>query len=244
MLNRLGSVFGVSIALLLGLSPSALRAQRAPAYGPDGISTYVVGAWEMTPGSFGQWGCCTLPNLHRWVTNGDALFGVVHLPQGALILAIELEFCDTSTTSGVVASLLRTTVTGAGAPLAVLDTGDVAAPGCGTLAADLVNAETVENATNRYTIRVTTLGNDDTTTLGAVRVFYVVPVSPAPAIPSFNDVPTSDPAFQFIEALVASGVTVGCGSGNYCPDAPLTRRQMAVFLAKLVGLYWPDGPQF
>ena len=63
-------------------------------------------------------------------------------------------------------------------------------------------------------------------------------VSPAPGAASFNDVPTSDPAFQYIEALFASGITAGCSGGNYCPDAPLTRRQMAVFLSKALGLYW------
>jgi hypothetical protein len=51
-------------------------------------------------------------------------------------------------------------------------------------------------------------------------------------------VPTSHPLFQFIEALVASGTTAGCGGGNYCPNAPLTRGQMAVFLAKALGLQW------
>ena len=67
-------------------------------------------------------------------------------------------------------------------------------------------------------------------------------VSPAPAIATFNDVPTNDPAFQFIEALAASGITVGCSESPplYCPDSPLTRRQMAVFLSKGLGLYWPD----
>ncbi len=65
-------------------------------------------------------------------------------------------------------------------------------------------------------------------------------VSPAPATATFNDVPTSDPFFQFIEALAASGITAGCGNGNFCPNAPLTRGQMAVFLAKALGLHWPD----
>jgi hypothetical protein len=65
-------------------------------------------------------------------------------------------------------------------------------------------------------------------------------VSPPPATASFNDVPTTDLAFQFVEALAASGITAGCGGGNYCPDAPLTRRQMAVFLAKALGLHWPN----
>jgi hypothetical protein len=36
-------------------------------------------------------------------------------------------------------------------------------------------------------------------------------------------------------------VTGGCGNGNYCPDAPLTRGQMAVFLAKALGLHWPGA---
>jgi hypothetical protein len=64
-------------------------------------------------------------------------------------------------------------------------------------------------------------------------------VSDAPSAATFNDVPTSHPFFQFIEALSESGITAGCGGGNYCPDNPLTRGQMAVFLAKALGLHWP-----
>ncbi len=64
-------------------------------------------------------------------------------------------------------------------------------------------------------------------------------VSPAPATATFGDVPTNHPFFQFVEALAKSGTTGGCGAGNYCPDAPLTRGQMAVFLAKALGLQWP-----
>jgi hypothetical protein len=64
-------------------------------------------------------------------------------------------------------------------------------------------------------------------------------VSPAPVVATFGDVPTSHPFFQFIEALSESGITAGCGGGNYCPDNPLTRGQMAVFLAKALGLHWP-----
>jgi hypothetical protein len=51
-------------------------------------------------------------------------------------------------------------------------------------------------------------------------------------------VPTTHPFFQFVEALVASGITAGCGGGNYCPDAALTRGQMAVFLSKALGLHF------
>jgi hypothetical protein len=58
-------------------------------------------------------------------------------------------------------------------------------------------------------------------------------------------VPTSDFAFQFVEAFAAAGITVGCTSNPpfpppvYCPDRNVTRREMAIFFAKALGLQWP-----
>jgi hypothetical protein len=69
-----------------------------------------------------------------------------------------------------------------------------------------------------------------------VRLSWVRQVSPAPDAATFADVPTDHLFFQFVEALARSGVTGGCGDGNFCPDAPVTRGQMAVFLAKALGL--------
>jgi S-layer family protein len=80
---------------------------------------------------------------------------------------------------------------------------------------------------------------DGSIRLRSVRLLFRRRVSPAPGTSTFGDVPTGHPFFQFVEALAASGITAGCGSGNYCPDAPLTRGQMAVFLAKALGLHWP-----
>jgi hypothetical protein len=51
-------------------------------------------------------------------------------------------------------------------------------------------------------------------------------------IADFNDTPGSQQFYSFITTLVANQITVGCGSGNYCPDANVTRQQMAVFLLK------------
>ena len=52
--------------------------------------------------------------------------------------------------------------------------------------------------------------------------------------------PTSHPFFPYVEALKASGITGGCSVSPplFCPDSPLTRGQMAAFLAKALGLYW------
>lgn len=99
---------------------------------------------------------------------------------------------------------------------------------------------TVDNLNNAYFIQVNLYTNAGLHKLRRVLVYYHLQVSPAPLTATFGDVPTGHPQFQFIEALVASGVTAGCGSGNYCPSNPLTRGQMAVFLSKLVGLYWAN----
>ncbi len=48
----------------------------------------------------------------------------------------------------------------------------------------------------------------------------------------FADVPAAHPFAAWIEELAALEVTGGCGGGNYCPEAPVTRAQMAVFLLK------------
>jgi ELWxxDGT repeat protein len=52
----------------------------------------------------------------------------------------------------------------------------------------------------------------------------------------FNDVATDYWAAPWIKQLVAESITSGCGGGSYCPDASVTRAQMAVFLVKAFNL--------
>ena len=63
-------------------------------------------------------------------------------------------------------------------------------------------------------------------------------VSPAPTTATFSDVPVGSFGFKHVEALAASGITAGCGGGNFCPNNTLTRVEMAIFLAKALGLHW------
>ena len=60
--------------------------------------------------------------------------------------------------------------------------------------------------------------------------------TPPAATGVFTDVATTYWAAAWIEQLAAEGVTSGCGAGIYCPDNPVTRDQMAVFLVKAFGL--------
>ncbi len=52
----------------------------------------------------------------------------------------------------------------------------------------------------------------------------------------FGDVPDSNPFHADIDALADSGVTTGCGGGNFCPSANVTREQMAAFMNRLGAL--------
>jgi hypothetical protein len=76
--------------------------------------------------------------------------------------------------------------------------------------------------------------------LGGARITWHRQVSDPPAAATFPDVPTDHPFFQFVEALYAAGITAGYGNGNFGVNDPITRGQMAVFLSKALGLYWPD----
>ncbi len=48
----------------------------------------------------------------------------------------------------------------------------------------------------------------------------------------FSDVPTNHPFAPWIEQLAAEGISAGCASNRYCPENPVTRAQMAVFLVR------------
>jgi hypothetical protein len=49
---------------------------------------------------------------------------------------------------------------------------------------------------------------------------------------TFLDVPFSSFYWRYIEAVENAGITGGCGGGGYCPQNPVTRAEMAVFLTR------------
>lgn len=59
---------------------------------------------------------------------------------------------------------------------------------------------------------------------------------PACNVSLFNDVSPANPFCRWVEELARRGVVSGCGGGNYCPGAPVTREQMGVFLGVTFGL--------
>jgi VCBS repeat protein/S-layer family protein len=78
-------------------------------------------------------------------------------------------------------------------------------------------------------------------TRGQMAVFVLRALDPALAppacgVPMFPDVPASSPFCRWVEELARRGVVTGCGGGNYCPAAVVTREQMSVFLTATFGL--------
>lgn len=77
----------------------------------------------------------------------------------------------------------------------------------------------------------------------SVALLAVAAILAAPAIAlashQFSDVPDGHAFHYDIDALVDAGVTSGCGGGKFCPNAYVTRGQMAAFLNRL-GALAPD----
>jgi S-layer homology domain len=231
MSTRLRLCVAVCVSLLAGASAFG---QSSPNWGTTGFTIYTVGAWAFQPidpaavygGDAGG----------RYIVSGGSCWlAPVNLPAGAVLDHMELEGCDNSADSDLSAAMVWCS------PCAeddVLFTSGT--PGCHRFTSLPIQIG-ILNGELTYLVKVCTPGGSDTQ-FSAVRLYYQLEVSPAPGTATFLDVPTDNPYFQFVEALAASGITAGCGGGNFCPDNPVTRGQMAVFLSKALGLYWDQNP--
>ncbi len=68
---------------------------------------------------------------------------------------------------------------------------------------------------------------------------FFVPVACTLGTEMFADVPATSPFCRWVEELARRGVVGGCGGGQYCPGAPVSREQMAVFM-----LLTKEGPGY
>jgi len=167
----------------------------------------------------------------------------VILPSGVGLDFLDLFFYDNDPSNDICAILYAFPVTN-GPPTAIATTCSSGSPGYGyasNFASGTINNNVWYTGGSHYEIWVFDFVASGDLAFKGVDIWWHRQVSPAPATATFNDVPTNHPFFQFVEALAASGITAGCQASPplYCPDAPLTRKQMAAFLSKALGLYWP-----
>ena len=173
--------------------------------------------------------------------NATFVCAELHLPNGALLESFDYDYIDTDPQANGYAELRVLNAGGQETDVAPVPFFPNVSNGNNSLHVTLQFPLLVQNSTTRYVLCVT-VGEFS---IGSVRlkrvgVNYRLQVSPAPLTATFADVPVGSPFHQFVEALNAAGITGGCGGGNYCPNAPITRGQMAVFLAAALGLHWPN----
>lgn len=223
-----------------GRPAASVAALDSPEFGTDAMTAIEVQAYGFQPGISND----TLyddGNGYRFygaATADPYLAAAVQVPTGVVIDFLKFSGCQAQA-GDFVLGLYDNGVAGApSAQLGTLTTGT--GFGCGNFSAE-VNYTYTQSAHHPLYLVLYSANNtlDGTVKFGSAQIYYHRIVSPAPAAASFNDVPTNHAFFQFIEALKASGITGGCGASNYCPDNPVTRGQMAVFLAKALGLHWP-----
>jgi hypothetical protein len=242
------SALAAAQTLVIGPSSSSTPPSLAPKTYGTGVTSYIdVGEWEFSPINtathYDDLGADSANALRFATSASNAFFAPLHLPSGAVLQSVELDACDSNTSGSHVigfaghcdhitglCTLLGTPITTTSATINP----------CKSYVQDLSGlGYVVDNTGDRLLLQVATQGGDSTTAFAGMKVGYKLQVSPAPATPDFGDVPVSHQFFQYIEALAKSGITGGCGGGNYCPDLPVTRGQMAVFIAKALGLQFP-----
>jgi S-layer family protein len=237
-------VAGVRVSEVV--SPLQVPDPRTEPWGGAAASAKTIHALGFQESESGMTFSYSGATTHRFRTGGSSFFWFdadVDVPSGAQLMGLELEGCDTSATQHIAVFLFRKTAPGGVvAQVGAFATTDAATPGCVFVGgpANLPANVFVDNRNTTHFVRVEMTGTTEATSFGGVRLFYKLRVSPAPAVATFGDVPTTNGFFQFVEALAASGITGGCGGGNFCPDNPVTRGQMAVFLAAALGLHFPN----
>ena len=235
-LSQEASVAGLPVPVHAGTLP------RTPQWGTVGTTYYTMGAAEFLPkDSISTYGTFTSP-AGRYATSSGAVFQTTpHVPGGALLTYLELDYCDEDQFDALTISLSDCDYLGVCTypPMGFIETSIPTNVCSGYLWIDLSSLNyTVNNYSRRLLLEIAPgSGSIDKSFYGAV-IGYKLQVSQPPGTPTFNDVPSSDLGYQYIEALAASGITGGCGGGNFCPDNPVTRRQMAIFIAKALGLSW------
>jgi hypothetical protein len=223
----------------------AVQAEEAPAYGTLQQSSLAVWSYQFQgKNPFGDniiddgWGYRTMTDPN------DSLEFIagINLPSGVYIEQIELDNCDNQPDGHLVMTLNDSFGDHQFTTIAAVSSTNLGG-GCGrnffTLPTPYLYPANLGHYLSLY---VDQSMIDPTLKFRGAIVTYRRAVSPAPATATFNDVPTGHPFFRFVEALAKSGITGGCSANPplYCPDNPVTRGQMAVFLSIALGLHWAN----
>src|SRR5262249_2185072 len=170
-------------------------------------------------------------------------------PQTAMILSSDGMLYGTATYGGPTNTGVVYRLDLAGAPPSLASI----SPASGRAAGGVAVTVTGDHLRDGASVAVSTTAAHASRALDAATIFGVVPALspgtlndvtvtnadaqsftlPAAFFADFLDAPGGSQFHSEIETIFRNGITVGCGGGNYCTDAPASRAQMAVLLLKV-----------
>jgi hypothetical protein len=240
------------------LTPEEIASMSAPSTPPEGWLPPAGASgspeWYGTDGRFWVIGsasgnCSPTSSDEQWGQNWGWYYGTdgfitywdctLQAPTGILIKGFEVEYDDTDASDNVCATFMKSPYYSA-SPTTIAEGCSSGSGGTGGIYITGLD-ETISNHWNVYLIRVVTNSGTSSNKFRTVAYSAYRQISPAPGSATFPDVGTGFWAFQAIEALAASGITTGFPDGTFRPLEPVTRAQMAAFLARALGLHWNDS---
>lgn len=255
ILALVGLVFCASLAAAQDAESRAVerrtdgpRSIAAESYGITNTDYMTITAAEFRPIHPSYLYLIDFSKLMMTNTGGGNIFvAPVSMPSGALVIGLELAGCDLFTDDNIEAVLGR--VEEPNGPVEIMaelfTDGTASSPGDGCnfwLDASVVTP-TIDNLTYSYYVLVAfgtyTAPYTSDLKLRAVRLFWRRQVQASDGSPAFSDVPGGNAYRKYVEAATALGIMSPCAAGLFCPDNPVTRAQLALALAKALGLDYP-----
>ena len=253
MVNLMKKTLSLCIASAVVLvGPAVVPEAAAQGLAPDYYGTASTNFYFVSADDFQV----SLPDSYDWVESGwgsryidgsptrGMVSANVRLPTGALMTGMLIVYEDRAAGGDLEVRLIKEwwSIGSRGSDQIAPFFNSSGAPGVTRSFVDIDPDHTVRYWASPISVQgyrlIALLDPGDAIQLRGVIIYWKRQVSPAPATATFGDVGTGHWAFRFIEALADSGITAGCGGGNYCPDNPITRGEMAVFLAAALGLHY------
>ena len=229
-------------AVLLASAPAAAESPGSiaeSAYGTAATSATTLHSSAFLPNEsatgyvrVGTW------NYRSAAAAGGEFSAPLTLPQGAQVNLVRFYLCDDSTVAGLRLYLQRCPHDQTACNYVILaSTSDPADDGCEVITGGGFD---IDNTQYHYRLLIIDDDGSNVTRFKAVQLEWVRRLSPPPASATFADVPVGDDLHPYVELLAAAGITTGCGGGDFCPDQPVTRGQLALLFARALGLHYPN----
>jgi len=241
----------VALAVILvapAVAPVVAAEDPAPDdYGTVATNYHYVSAEEFLP---------FLPHVNDWVDAGTGgaryvigsstsmISANVRLPSGALVTGMAVVYEDSDAVDDLEVYFYRTWwgIGSRGSEIVGPAYFSSGTPGITRSYVDIDPDHTISYQASSFSVQayrlVALLDASPDVQLRGVILYWKRQISPAPVVPTFPDVAPGYWAFQSIEALAASEITTGFPDGTFRPTDPVTRAQMATFLARALGLHW------